>query len=100
MIKVIYYCTLDLFRNPKDGEFSLGRAALTGLGATAIAAPFFMGGDEEEVDEGTPFTSPQASIENIRDQAKAYYSDPTKSALYFMPPKAAVKVLSTLLMVD
>ena len=75
----------------KDDEFSPGRAALTGLGATAIAAPFFMGGDEEEIDEGTPFTSPQASIENIRDQAKAYYSDPTKSALYFMPPKAAVQ---------
>ena len=75
----------------KDGKFSPGRAALTGLGATAIAAPFFMGGDEEEVDEGTPFTDPQASIENIRDQAKAYYSDPTKSALYFMPPKAAVR---------
>jgi hypothetical protein len=39
-----------LVRN-KAGEFSLGRAALTGLGATAIAAPFFMGGDEEVVDE-------------------------------------------------
>ena len=75
----------------KDGNFSPGRAALTGLGATAIAAPFFMGGDEEEVDEGTPFTDPQESIENIRDQARAYYSDPTNSALYFMPPKAAVR---------
>ncbi len=75
----------------KDGAFNLGRAALTGLGATAIAAPFFMGGDEEEVDEGTPFTDPQESIENIRDQARAYYSDPTNSALYFMPPKAAVR---------
>jgi hypothetical protein len=50
-----------------------------------------MGGDEEEVDEGTPFTSPQADIEDIRGQAKAYYSDPTNSALYFMPPKSAVK---------
>ena len=39
-----------LVRNP-DGTFNLGRAALSGLGATAIAAPFFMGGDEEEVDE-------------------------------------------------
>ena len=75
----------------KDGQFSLGRAALSGLGATAIAAPFFMGGDEEEVDEGTPFTDPQASVETIRNQAKAYYSDPTQSALYFMPPKAAVR---------
>ena len=74
----------------KAGNFSLGRAALSGLGAASIAAPFFMGGDEE-VDEGTPFTSPQADIEDIRGQAKAYYSDPTNSALYFMPPKSAVQ---------
>ena len=50
-----------------------------------------MGGDDEEVDEGTPFTDPQADIEDIRSQAKAYYSDPTQSALYFMPPKGAVQ---------
>ena len=73
----------------KDGAFSLGKAGLLGLGAASIAAPFFMGG-EEEVDEGTPFTDPQADIEDIRSQAKAYYSDPTNSALYFMPPRAAV----------
>ena len=75
----------------KAGDFSLGRAALSGLGAASIAAPFFMGGDEEEVDEGTPFGMPQPDIEDIRSQAKAYYSDPTNSALYFMPPKAAVQ---------
>jgi hypothetical protein len=74
----------------KDGTFNLGRAALSGLGATAIAAPFFMGGDEEEVDEES-FTGPISSIEDIRDQARRYYSDPTNSALYFMPPKSAVK---------
>ena len=78
-----------LVRN-KAGEFSLGRAALSGLGATAIAAPFFMGGEEEEVDEES-FTGPISSIEDIRDQARRYYSDPTNSALYFMPPKSAVK---------
>ena len=78
-----------LVRN-KEGAFDLGRAALTGLGATAIAAPFFMGGDEEEVDEES-FTGPISSIEDIRDQARRYYSDPTNSALYFMPPKSAVK---------
>ena len=78
-----------LVRN-KDGTFNLGKAALTGLGAASIAAPFFMGGDEEEVDEGTPFGMPQPDIEDIRNQAKAYYSDPTNSALYFMPPKSAV----------
>ena len=49
-----------------------------------------MGGDEEEVDEES-FTGPISSIEDIRDQARRYYSDPTNSALYFMPPKSAVK---------
>src|SRR5210317_1055980 len=79
-----------LVRDPETGKFSLGRAALSGLGAASIAAPFFMGG-EEEVDEGTPFTMAQPDIEDIRSQAKAYYSDPTQSALYFMPPKGAVQ---------
>jgi hypothetical protein len=78
-----------LVRN-KAGEFSLGRAALTGLGATAIAAPFFMGGDEE-VEPEESFTGPISSIESIRDQARQYYTDPTQSALYFMPPKSAVR---------
>ncbi len=75
----------------KDGTFNLGRAALSGLGAASIAAPFFMGGDEEEEDTGVPFGMPQPDIEDIRSQAKAYYSDPTNSALYFMPPKSAVQ---------
>ena len=79
-----------LVRDPETGKFSLGRAALSGLGAASIAAPFFMGGDEEE-DTGTPFTMAQPDIEDIRSQAKAYYSDPTNSALYFMPPKGAVQ---------
>ena len=81
----------SLFFDPKTGGFSLGRTALTGLGATAIAAPFFMGGDEEEEDTGTSYTLPQADVEDIRSQARAYYSDPTSSALYFMPPKSAVQ---------
>ena len=71
----------------KDGKFNLGRAALTGLGATAIAAPFLMGGDEEEEVDEESFTGPISSIESIRDQARQYYADPTNSALYFMPPK-------------
>ena len=74
----------------KEGAFSPGRAALTGLGATAIAAPFFMGGDEE-VDEGTPFNMAQPMVEDIRSQARAYYNDPTQSALYFMPQKQFVQ---------
>ena len=83
----------DIFRvgGKAGADISALRVLGGALGAGAIAAPFFLGGDEEEIDEGTPFTDPQESIENIRDQARAYYSDPTRSALYFMPPKAAVK---------
>ena len=66
----------------KENPFSLFRTAggIAGLGA--IAAPFFMGGDdEEEVDEGVPVTGIQPMVANIRQQAKDYYSDPTQSAL-------------------
>ena len=71
----------------KDNPFSLFRVGGGLLGATALAAPFLMGGEEEEVDEGTPFTMAQPDIEDIRNQARSYYTDPTNSALYFMPPK-------------
>jgi len=64
----------------KAGAFSLGRTALTGLGATALAAPFFMGGDEEEVEEETPFTETPSSIANIVEQARN--QDPS---LRFLP---------------
>jgi len=64
---------------------------LGGIGiGSAIAAPFLMGGDEV-VDEGVDFTGVQPMVADIRDQAKAYYQDPTKSALYFMPPKSSVQ---------
>ena len=60
-----------LVRNPETGEFSLGRAALSGLGAAAIASPFLMGGgDDEEVEEETPFTQTPDSIANIVQQAR------------------------------
>ncbi len=75
----------------KGGKFSLGRTALTGLGATALAAPFLMGGDDEEIDEGIDVSGIQPMVQDIRNQAKAYYQDPTKSALYFMPQKSAVQ---------
>ena len=69
-----------------------GLRVLGGLaGAGAIAAPFLMGGEEEEVDESTPFNLAQPMVEDIRNQARQYYQDPTKSALYFMPPKSAVQ---------
>ena len=64
----------------KGGQFNLGRAALTGLGATAIAAPFFMGGDEEEVIEETPFSETPESIANIVNQARN-----RDSSLRFLP---------------
>ena len=74
--------------NPFSALRLLGGAA--GLGA--ISAPFLMGGDEEEViDEGVDVTGIQPMVANIRQQAKEYYQDPTKSALYFMPPKSAVQ---------
>ena len=72
-------------------KFSMGKMLLGGLGATAIAAPFLMGGQEEEEDDSIPFGDPLPLIEGVRDKAKAYYSDPTNSALYFMPPKSAVQ---------
>ena len=74
-----------------DNKFSALRLLGGGLGAAAIAAPFLMGGEEEEVDEGVPVTGIQPMVANIRDQAKQYYQDPTKSALYFMPPESVVQ---------
>ena len=81
----------DLFRvgGKKGAELSIPRILGGALAGSAIAAPFFMG--EEEVDEGTPFTMAQPMIEDVRSQARKYYNDPTNSALYFMPPKSAVR---------
>jgi len=84
----------DIFRvgGAEGAKFSVPRI-LGGLGAAgAIAAPFLMGGDEEEIiDEGVDFSGVQPMVADIRQQAKQYYQDPTKSALYFMPPKSAVQ---------
>jgi len=75
-----------------DSPFSALRLLGGGLGAAAIAAPFLMGGDEDEIiDEGVDFSGVQPMVADIRQQAKNYYQDPTKSALYFMPPKSAVQ---------
>ena len=75
----------------EDSPFSALRLLGGGLGAAAIAAPFLMGGDEEVIDEGVDFSGVQPMVADIRQQAKNYYQDPTKSALYFMPPKSAVQ---------
>ena len=82
----------NIFRvgGKKGADLSLFRVGGGLLGAGAIAAPFLMGG-EEEVDEGVPVTGIQPMVADIRQQARDYYRDPTRSALYFMPPKSAVQ---------
>ena len=83
----------DIFRvgGKADEKFSALRLLGGGLGAAAIAAPFLMGGDEEVIDEGVDFSGVQPMVSDIREQARQYYQDPTKSALFFMPPKSAVQ---------
>ena len=71
-----------------------GTAALLGLGATAVAAPFFMGGDEEEVDLGVDVSGIQPMVADIRDQARAFYTNPASradSGLFFMPNRKFVQ---------
>ena len=75
----------------KDADFSALRLLGGGLGAAAIAAPFLMGDDEEVIDEGVDVPGIQPMVADIRRQAREYYQDPTRSALYFMPPKSAVQ---------
>ena len=84
-----------LVRN-KDG-FSLGRAALSGLGLAAVGTPLWQKLTktgpykevEEEVDE---WDIQPSSIANIMGEAKDYYRnyDPYLSSLNYMPPKWAV----------
>ena len=71
----------------KAGDFSLGRTALTGLGATAIAAPFLMGGDEE-VEEDVEVMDPRYQVQRARN----YYSGAgdAGAGLDFMPQKKYV----------
>ena len=71
----------------KDDKFSLGRAAMTGLAGTAMAAPFFMGGDEEEEDVDI------MDIGSIRNSAANYYSGlgDKGAGLAFMPQKEYVQ---------
>lgn len=70
-----------------------GKAALLGLGAAGIAAPFLMGG-EEEIDEGVDVTGIQPMVADIRNQAKEFYRNPASradSGLYFMPQQQFVQ---------
>ena len=63
-----------------------GKTALLGLGAAGIAAPFFMGGDDEEVEPETSFTETPDSISNIVAQARN--QDPS---LRFLPQPKFVR---------
>ncbi len=72
----------------KAGDFSLGRTALTGLGATALAAPFLMGGGDEEEEEVTEVMDPRYQVQ----RAKNFYSGAGNAGagLDFMPQKKYV----------
>ena len=77
----------SLFYNDK-GKFSLGRTALTGLGATALAAPFMMGGDDDEDEGPVDMMDPAAQVQRARN----YYSGQGDggAGLDFMPQKKYV----------
>ena len=64
----------------KDADFSALRLLGGGLGAAAIAAPLFMGGDEEEEVPETPFTQTPDSIASIVNMARNQ-----DSSLRFLP---------------
>jgi len=76
-----------LFYDDK-GKFSLGRTALTGLGAASIAAPFFMGGDDDEVEEEIDRQDYAAQVQRARN----FYSGQgdAGAGLNFMPQKQYV----------
>jgi hypothetical protein len=78
----------DLFRvGGKEGaKFSIPRMLAGGLGATAIAAPFLMGGGDEE--EETDVMDPRYQVQ----RAKNYYSGAGNAGagLDFMPQKKYV----------
>ena len=68
------------------GALSAGKLGLLGLGGAAIAAPFLMGGDDEEVQEDTSFTDTPDAISNIVQMARN--QDPS---LRFLPEPRFVK---------
>jgi len=63
----------------KVGDFGYGKAALLGLGAAGMAAPFFAGKDDDE-EEGPSWDVTPGSITNIRNMARL--QDPS---LAFLP---------------
>ena len=86
----------DIFRvgGEAGNKFSALRLLGGAAGLGAVAAPFLMGGDEEEIDEGIDVTGVQPMVANIRDQAKRFYTDPSSradSGLAFMPKQQFVQ---------
>ena len=67
------------------------KAGALGLGAAAVAAPFFMGKDDEEEEVEESWTNVPSSIADIRNQAQNYYKiGSAGSNLNFMPNKQFV----------
>jgi len=85
-----------LFRGLMDkfAGLSTGQKLLLGGGAAATLAPFFMGGDEEEIDPGIDVTGVQPMVADIRNQAREFYKNPASrasSGLFFMPQQQFVQ---------
>jgi hypothetical protein len=75
--------------NDADGKFSLGRTAFTGLGAASLAAPFLMGGgDDDENEEDIDRQDYAAQVQRARN----FYSGQGDggAGLNFMPQKKYV----------
>ena len=79
----------NMFREggKKGADFSMGRMLAGGLGATAIAAPFLMGGDDDD-DGPVDQMDPRYQVQ----RAKNYYSGEGNAGagLDFMPQKKYV----------
>jgi hypothetical protein len=80
----------DLFRvgGKARAGLSIPRLLAGGLGATAIAAPFFMGGDDDDVVEEVDMQDPAFQVQRARN----YYSGQgdAGAGLDFMPRKEYV----------
>jgi hypothetical protein len=72
----------------EDGNFSIGKAGLLGLGATAVAMPF-LGGKGDDDDEGSQNVMDPAAV---TQRARNYYSGQGNAGvgLDFMPKKKYV----------
>jgi len=73
-----------------DGKFSLGKTALTGLGAAGIIAPFLMGDGEDEEEEVVEQLDPNAIRQRAMQMYQQGYS-PQESGLFFMPGREFVQ---------